>query len=105
MITEFDIINKYLKPLAKKNKSSLDLSDDIYFNSKKGIAISLDTYVHGKHFIHTKPDFFLKKVIRSSLSDLICKGIKPKNYFLSMSLNKKIVNKEWLNKLKKILKK
>ena len=103
MITEFNIIKKYLKPLAKNNKNSIKLNDDIYFNYKNGTAISLDTYIHGVHFINSSPEFFLKKVLRASLSDLFCKGIKPKNYFLSMSLNKKILTSQWLKKVKKIL--
>ena len=103
MITEFDIIKKYLKPLAKNDKNSLKLNDDIYFNFKNGTAISLDTYIHGVHFINSSPEFFLKKVLRASLSDLFCKGIKPKHYFLSMSLNKKMLSSQWLKKVKRIL--
>ena len=39
----------------------------------------------------------IKKVIRSSISDLICKGVKPKYIFISGSGNKKIFNKKNLN--------
>ena len=103
-MNEFIIIRKYLKSLSRKDPDALNLSDDIYFNKKKNIGITVDTYVAGIHFISPKnPDHFLKKILRASLSDLYAKGIKPKNYFLSLSLNKKIITKLWLLKIKKIL--
>ena len=56
---------------------------------KKKLAISIDTYNEGSHFLDfRKPDLVIKKIIRSSISDLICKGVKPKFYFISGSGNK-----------------
>ena len=46
------------------------------------------------------PDLVIKKILRSSISDLICKGVKPKYYFISGSGNKKTFTK---NNLKKFL--
>ena len=46
---EKDIIN-YLGKLAKNNPSALQLNDDIFFDKKKEIAISVDTYNEGTHF-------------------------------------------------------
>ena len=103
MINEFALINKYLKPLSIHNVGSLKLNDDIYHNKFKKLSISVDTYVQGIHFVSSDPNCFLKKVLRSSLSDLYCKGIKPDSYFLSFAINKKIVNKTWLKKIKRIL--
>lgn len=103
-MNEFVLINKYLKPLALKNPGALKLADDIFFDSKKKIAISLDTYVEGVHFVDAQdPDRFLKKILRASLSDLYSKGIKPKSYFLSLGLNKKLTKLFWLKKIKQIL--
>jgi len=102
-MNEFEIINKYLKPLSFKNKGSFNLGDDIFYDFKKKIAISVDTYVHGIHFISTDPEKCIKKSLRSSLSDLYCKGIKPTYYFLSMSINKKICTPLWFDKLKRVL--
>ena len=103
-MNEFTIISKYLKPLSLKNSGALKLSDDIFFDVKKRIAISVDTYVEGVHFINSSdPNKFLKRVLRASLSDLYCKGIKPKSYFLSFALKKKLVNTTWLKKIKDIL--
>ena len=103
-MNEFEIINKYLKPLSLNNPGAMRLSDDIYFDSSKGIAISVDTYIEGTHFIDpSNPYKFLKRILRGALSDLYCKGIKPKSYFLSFALNKKLATPSWLKKIKNIL--
>ena len=87
---EFKLIEKYFLKLSKKNKSSLNLNDDVFFDKKKGLAITIDTYIEGNHFLNfNNPDLVIKKIIRSSISDLVCKGIIPKFYFISASGNKK----------------
>ena len=105
-MNEFNIINSYLKNLSSNNKGAFNLTDDIFFDTKKNIAISIDTYVEGIHFLDSKrPHKFLKKVLRASLSDLYCKGIKPNLYFMSLAMNKKNTNKKWLIKFNSILRK
>jgi len=102
---EFELINKYLKKLTSKKSSSLHLNDDVFFDKKNKLVVSVDTYNEGGHFINfKKPDLVIKKIIRSSISDLICKGVYPKYYFISASLNKKYLNKFNLKKLIKSLK-
>ena len=67
------------------------------------IVVSVDTYNEGKHFLNFKnPELVIKKVIRSSLSDLICKGVKPKYYFLSGSGNRKAFTKTNLSKISQV---
>ena len=101
---EFDLIRKYFSNLSKFNKPSLNLNDDVFFDKKKGIIISVDTYSLGSHFINfKKPDLVVKKILRSSISDLICKGVKPKFYFVSSSGNKKTFTKKNLSKISKSL--
>ena len=101
---EKDIIN-YLGKLAKNNPSALQLNDDIFFDKKKEIAISVDTYNEGTHFPKSpKLGLLIKKIIRSSISDLICKGVKPKYYFISGSGNKKTFIKSNLKKISQSLK-
>ena len=76
---EFELIKKYFSKLSNKNKSSFNLNDDVFYDKSKKLVVSIDTYVEGIHFINfVKPDLILKKIIRSSISDLICKGISPK---------------------------
>ena len=102
---EFELINSFFSKIAKKNKSALDLNDDVFFDKKKGIVISVDTYIMGNHFLDFKfPDLVIKKILRSSISDLICKGVKPKFYFISGSGNKNTFTKKNLFKISKSLK-
>jgi thiamine-monophosphate kinase len=102
---EFELIKKYFSKLSHKSKSSLNLNDDVFFDKKNKIVVSVDTYIEGKHFINFKyPDLVIKKIIRSSISDLICKGVKPKYYFLSGSGNHKTFTKNNLSKVSKSLK-
>jgi len=101
---EFELIKKYFSKLANKSKSSLNLNDDVFFDKKKKLVVSVDTYIEGKHFLNFKnPELIIKKVIRSSISDLICKGVKPKYYFISASGNNKVFTKNNLSKISRSL--
>ena len=103
---EFEIIKKYFSKLSLKNKNSLNLNDDVFFDKSKKLAISVDTYIDKSHFFDFKnPDLVIKKILRSSISDLICKGVKPKYYFISGSGNKKTFTKLNLSKISQSLKK
>ena len=102
---EFDLIKKYFSKLSRLNKASLDLNDDVFFDKNKSLAISIDTYNEGVHFIDfKKPDLVIKKILRSSISDLVCKGVSPKYYFISGSGNKKTFTKKNLSKISNSLK-
>ena len=102
---EFELIKKYFSKLTNKSKSSLKLNDDVFFDKKKKLVVSVDTYIEGKHFLNFKnPELTIKKVIRSSISDIICKGVKPKYYFVSASGNNKVFTKSNLTKISKSLK-
>ena len=102
---EFELINKYLSKLSIRSKGSLNLNDDVFFDKTNKLVVSVDTYVEGNHFFNFKnPDLVIKKIIRSSISDLICKGVKPKYYFLSGSGSRKVFTKNNLAKISKSLK-
>ena len=101
---EFELIKNYFQKLTKKSSSSLSLNDDVFFDKKNKLVVSVDTYVENNHFIDfKKPNLVIKKIIRSSISDLICKGVKPKYYFISGSGNKKTFSKSNLLKISKSL--
>ena len=103
---EFEIIKKYFSKLSLDNKNSLKLNDDVFFDKSKELIISVDTYIDKSHFFDFKdPDLVIKKILRSSISDLICKGVKPKYYFISGSGNKKTFTKLNLSKISQSLKK
>ena len=101
---EFELIKNYFQKLSKKSASALNLNDDVFFDKKNKLVVSVDTYTEGNHFINfKKPDLVIKKIIRSSISDLICKGVQPKYYFISGSGNKKSFSKSNLLKISKSL--
>jgi len=101
---EFDLIKNYFSKLTKNNKSALNLNDDVFFDKKKKLVISVDTYNEGIHFPNfDKPYLVIKKILRATISDLICKGVKPKYYFISGSGNKKTFSIRKLKDLTKSL--
>ena len=101
---EFELIKNYFQKLSIKSPSALNLNDDVFFDKKNRLVVSIDTYTEGNHFIDfKKPELVIKKIIRSSISDLICKGVKPKYYFISGSGNKKSFSKSNLSKISKAL--
>ena len=105
IMNEFKIINDYFKVLSKKNPAAKNLNDDVFFDSKSGMVISIDTYNSNVHFKGFKyPYLIIKKIIRSSLSDIICKGVIPKYYFLSGGGNKNTFTKRNLSLISKSLK-
>ena len=103
-MNEFEIIKRYFQNLTKDNKSSLYLNDDVFFDKSKKIVISVDTYIEGSHFVDfKKPQLVIKKILRSSISDLICKGVKPKYYFIAGSGNSRSFSALNLKKIFKSL--
>ena len=102
---EFQLINKFFSKLTVNNKSSLNLNDDVFFDRTKKLVVSVDTYIKGIHFFDfKKPDLVIKKIIRSSISDIICKGVKPKYYFISGSGNNETFSSSNLRKISRSLK-
>ncbi len=102
---EFALIQKYFKKLTYDNPSALELNDDVFFDKKLNIVVSIDTYVEGIHFLNFKnPDLVIKKIVRSSISDLYCKGVKPKFIFIGASGNNNSFSKKNLNIISKSLK-
>ncbi len=81
---EFELIKKYFQKISKNNNGAKELNEDVFFDRKKGLVVSIDTYNEGIHFPNFKyPNLVIKKIIRSSISDLIAKGVEPKYYFIS----------------------
>ena len=102
-ITELLIIDKFLSKLTFNKKEALKLKDDIYHDFKKKFVYSTDTYEEKIHFTYSSnPEKFVKKIFRSSISDIYCKGCNPYVYFLNLSI--KNTNISWLNRFTKQLK-
>ena len=102
---EFELIKNYLQKLSKNNPGAIKLNDDVFFDKKNKLIVSVDSYNEGIHFPNFKdPDLVIKKIIRSSISDLISKGVKPVYYFISASGNKNHFTKKKLKNYLKIIK-
>ena len=72
---EFEIIRKYFKKNSKNNSGAKNLNDDVFFDKNYKLVVSIDSYNEGVHFPNFKhPNLVIKKVIKSSISDLIAKG-------------------------------
>ena len=101
---EFELIKKYFQKHSNKNPSAKKLNDDVFFNKNKRLVVSIDTYNEGVHFPDFKyPNLVIKKVIRSSISDLIAKGVKPEYYFISGCGSKSKFSKKNLKMISKSL--
>ena len=102
---EFELIKNYFQKLTKNNPSALKLKDDVFFDRKNKIILSVDTYNEKVHYLNFKnPELLIKKIIRSSISDIVCKGVKPKYIFISGSGNKNHFNKKNLTLISKSIK-
>ena len=94
-MNEFELIKNYFQKSSNNNPGAKKLNDDVFFDKNKKLVISIDTYNEGVHFPNFKyPKLIIKKVFRSSISDLISKGVKPVYYFFSGSGNKKQFTKK-----------
>ena len=101
---EFELIKNYFQYNSNNNPSPKMLNDDVFFDKKNKLVVSVDTYNEGVHFPNFKyPNLVIKKILRSSISDLICKGVKPKYYFISGSGNKNQFTKKNLKMISKSL--
>jgi len=87
---EFDLIKKYLRPLASDESGAASLSDDAaVLPTKDGhrLVVTMDTLISGVHFFEfTPPHFIAAKCLRVNLSDLAAMGADPAYYTLSLSL-------------------
>ena len=102
---EFELIKKYFQKISNNNPYAKKLNDDVFFDKKRKLVISVDTYNEGIHFPNFKyPNLVIKKIIRSSISDLIAKGVKPEYYFISGSGNKNKFTKRNLKMISDSLK-
>ena len=92
-MNEIEIINNLRKIV--KNTSSLNLQDDVFFDKKNSLIVSIDTYNENIHYLNFNfPNLIVKKVIRSSISDLISKGVDPRYLLIAFSGSNKHFNKK-----------
>lgn len=94
---EFQLIEKFFKPLTNGCKASQNLSDDVAkFSVKEDqeLVISKDMMVEDVHFLLSDGGFKIaSKLLLSNLSDLASCGAKPLYYMLGFSRNSEISEK------------
>ena len=88
-ISEFDFINKYLRPLASRNSAGFNLADDVAMptleNKSGKMVVSKDIFVQNVHFLATdKPKDIASRLILSNISDIASSGALPKYYMLGL---------------------
>jgi len=88
---EFQLIDKYFKPLTKSHKAAQNLMDDVAKISLKKdeeLVISKDLFVEDVHFLRADGGFKIaSKLLRTNLSDLASAGASPIHYMLGFSKN------------------
>lgn len=86
-IGEFDLIARYLKPLATQS-GAFNLQDDaaiIDVPTGKKLVMSKDILVGNVHFFSDDlPDLIARKALRTNISDIISKGADPAYYALGL---------------------
>ena len=53
-MNEHQIIKNYFSKLTNNNPSALNLNDDVFFDKKNRVVVSVDTYVENIHFPNFK---------------------------------------------------
>lgn len=88
---EFDLIDRYFRPLAKGAPAALGLTDDAAVLTPadgQDLIVATDMAVAGVHFLaDTPPALVLRKVLRVNLSDLAAMGATPTGYLMAISLS------------------
>ncbi len=94
---EFQIIDKYFKPLTINSKAANGLLDDVAKISLKKdeeLIISKDLFIEDVHFLKKDGGFKIaSKLLRANLSDIASSGAKPIYYMLGFSKNKNLDKK------------
>ena len=90
MLGEFDLIARYLKPLAADEPAALSLSDDAAVltpPSDEDLVLAADAMVAGIHFLRDDPaETVGRKLLRVNLSDLAAMGARPLGYLMTLAL-------------------
>lgn len=99
-MNEFEILEKFIKPLSENHPSALNLSDDACIIDKlstKQLVISVDSIVEGVHFLpNTTPYNIAEKLLAVNLSDIAAMGGTPKYYLLAAVFSKNL-DERWIS--------
>lgn len=86
---EFELIERYLAPLAADNPGSLGLKDDAALLAPPAgceLVLTADALVSGVHFFPDDPaGLVARKLLRVNLSDLAAMGARPLGYLMTVA--------------------
>ncbi len=89
-LDEFDLIKRYLAPLASGEPGAFELTDDaaeFAVAPGKRAVVTTDAIVSGVHFPSAEPpEAIAARLLRVNLSDLAAMGAAPRAYTLVMAL-------------------
>lgn len=90
MAGEFDLIRRYLAPLAAEAPGALGLTDDAALlepPAGESLVVAADAMVAGVHFLpDDPPETVGRKLLRVNLSDLAAMGGRPLGYLMTLAL-------------------
>ena len=99
MREEFDLIERYFRPLASNMSASLNLEDDAGILSapeKRAYVLATDTLVASVHYLpDDPPEQIAQKALRVNLSDLAAMGATPFGYLLNLAVAE-TVTESWI---------
>ena len=99
MTGEFELIERYFAPLARRSPGAFGLRDDaalIAAAPGHDLVVKTDAIVAGVHFLpDDPPQLVARKALRVNLSDLAAKGAVPRAYLLDLMVPK-TVTEEWI---------
>jgi thiamine-monophosphate kinase len=88
---EFNLIDKFLKPLCANNTLDRNLSDDtasLQIKNDEELVISKDIFVENIHFKFSESAYNIAtKLLATNLSDIASSGAKPFSYMLGIGKN------------------
>ncbi|MEQ8356819.1 MAG: thiamine-phosphate kinase [Kiloniellaceae bacterium] len=85
---EFELIERYLAPLAAGAEGAFGLHNDaavLPLAPGERLVTTVDTLIHGRHFLDCPPDLVARKLLRVNLSDLAAMGAEPFGYLLAVA--------------------
>jgi thiamine-monophosphate kinase len=94
---EFQLIDKFFKPLTNSNKAARGLIDDvakISLKKNEELVLSKDLFIEDVHFLAKDGAFKIaSKLLRTNISDLASAGATPLYYMLGFSKNESVDEK------------
>lgn len=89
-LDEFELIARYLAPLARGEPGAFGLLDDaaiLDIAPRRRLVVTADALIEGVHFFpDDPPELIGRKLLRVNLSDLAAMGAVPIAYLLTMAL-------------------